>query len=71
LQEDKRYSDIIGGICNIYYTSSQIPVNYTTDPFEALDLQDDLQCKYTGGTVLHLYERKNISIQATKFVKQL
>jgi ribonucleoside-triphosphate reductase (formate) len=37
-----------------YYTnSSQLPVNYTQDIFEALDLQDDLQTKYTGGTVLH------------------
>jgi ribonucleoside-triphosphate reductase len=39
-----------------YYTnSSQIPVGYTNDPFEALELQNDLQCLYTGGTVLHLY----------------
>lgn len=39
-----------------YYTnSSQLPVGYTDDPFEALELQDDLQRKYTGGTVLHLY----------------
>jgi len=37
-----------------YYTnSSQLPVNYTNDIFEALDLQDDLQTRYTGGTVLH------------------
>jgi ribonucleoside-triphosphate reductase len=37
-----------------YYTnSSQMPVNYTTDIFEALDIQDDLQTRYTGGTVLH------------------
>lgn len=35
-----------------YYTnSSQLPVNYTNDVFEALDLQDDLQCKYTGGCI--------------------
>jgi ribonucleoside-triphosphate reductase len=32
-----------------YYTnSSQIPVGYTNDPFEALELQNDLQCLYTG-----------------------
>lgn len=73
-EDKKRYSDIIqaGFAQNIYYTnSSQIPVNYTTDPFEALDLQDDLQCKYTGGTVLHLYMSEKISsIKATKkFVK--
>ena len=37
-----------------YYTnSSQLPVGYTSDIFEALDLQDNLQTKYTGGTVLH------------------
>lgn len=47
---------------NIYYTnSSQIPVDYTDDPFEALELQDELQTKYTGGTVLHLYMREKIS----------
>ena len=37
-----------------YYTnSSHLPVNYTNDLFEALDLQDEMQTKYTGGTVLH------------------
>ncbi len=37
-----------------YYTnSSQLPVGATDDLFEALDNQDELQCKYTGGTVLH------------------
>lgn len=37
-----------------YYTnSSQLPVSFTEDIFEALDLQNDLQTKYTGGTVLH------------------
>ena len=56
--DKKRFPDIIqaGFGENIYYTnSSQIPANYTDDPFEALELQNDLQCKYTGGTVLHLY----------------
>ncbi len=39
-----------------YYTNStQLPVNYTDDIFETLELQDDLQTKYTGGTVLHIY----------------
>jgi len=39
-----------------YYTNStQLPVNYTDDVFEALALQDDLQVKYTGGTVLHIF----------------
>jgi ribonucleoside-triphosphate reductase len=63
-EDKKRYKDILqaGMGKNIYYTnSSQIPVDYTDDPFEALSLQDDLQCKYTGGTVLHLYMKEKIS----------
>ncbi len=63
-EDRKRYPGIIqaGEGENIYYTnSSQIPVDFTEDPFEALMLQDDLQCKYTGGTVLHLYMRERIS----------
>ncbi len=63
-EDIKRYPDIIqaGFGKNIYYTnSSQLPVNYTEDPFEALDMQDELQCKYTGGTVLHLYMSEKIS----------
>jgi len=45
-----------------YYTnSSQLPVNYTDDIFEALKLQDELQCKYSGGTVLHLFLGEQIS----------
>lgn len=63
-EDKKRYHDIIqaGEGENIYYTnSSQIPVNFTEDPFEALMMQDDLQCKYTGGTVLHLYMNEKIS----------
>lgn len=75
-EDKKRFPDIIqAGIGeNIYYTnSSQIPVDHTEDPFEALMLQDALQCKYTGGTVLHLYMREKISTpQACKqFVKKV
>ena len=45
-----------------YYTNStQIPVGYTDDPFEALELQNEIQCKYTGGTVLHLYMGERLS----------
>lgn len=45
-----------------YYTnSSQLPVGFTDDPFEALERQDLLQRKYTGGTVLHLYMTEPIS----------
>ena len=38
-----------------YTNSTQLPVGYTDDPFEALEQQNDLQCRYTWGTVLHLY----------------
>jgi len=45
-----------------YYTnSSQLPVGLTDDPFEALERQEPLQTKYTGGTVLHLYMGERIS----------
>jgi ribonucleoside-triphosphate reductase len=63
LDKDK-YHDIIvaneeavsAGQASPYYTnSSQLPVNYTDDVFEAMELQDDIQTKYTGGTVLHIF----------------
>ena len=45
-----------GTDANPYYTnSSQLPVGYTSDPFLAMRMQEPLQQKYTGGTVLHLY----------------
>jgi len=45
-----------------YYTnSSQLPVGFTDDPFEALERQEALQAKYTGGTVLHLYMSERVS----------
>ncbi|MEE2525692.1 ribonucleoside triphosphate reductase [Hyphobacterium sp. HN65] len=45
-----------------YYTnSSQLPVGFTDDPFEALERQDALQTRYTGGTVLHLYMSEKLS----------
>jgi ribonucleoside-triphosphate reductase len=62
-EDKKKYHDILqaGFGKHIYYTnSSQLPVSLTDDPFEALRLQDDLQCKYTGGTVFHLYMREKI-----------
>ncbi|MDY0030237.1 MAG: ribonucleoside triphosphate reductase [Pseudobdellovibrionaceae bacterium] len=75
-EDKKRYDDIIqaGFEENIYYTnSSQIPADHTDDPFEALDLQNKLQCKYTGGTVLHLYMNEKLSsAEACKgFVKKV
>lgn len=63
-EDKKRYPDIIqaGTPEHPYYTnSSQLPVGYTDDPFEALRCQDDLQIRYTGGTVLHLYMQEQIS----------
>ena len=57
-----KYPDIIvaneeafaAGKASPYYTNStHLPVNFTSDVFEALDLQDEIQTKYTGGTVLH------------------
>ena len=60
----KRYPDIIqaGSAEMPYYTnSSQLPVGFTDDPFEALERQEELQKKYTGGTVLHLYMSERIS----------
>ncbi len=53
-----------------YYTNStQLPVNYTDDIFEALELQDELQTKYTGGTVLHIFLGEQVG--DTKTVKNL
>lgn len=47
---------------NPYYTNStQLPVEFTNDAFEALEYQNRLQCKYTGGTVLHLYMGERLS----------
>jgi ribonucleoside-triphosphate reductase (formate) len=47
-----------------YSNSTHLPVNYTDDPFEALELQDPLQVKYTGGTVLHLFLGERIEKEA-------
>ncbi len=63
-EDKKRFPDILqaGTKDHPYYTnSSQLPVNFTDDPFEALERQDDLQRKYTGGTVLHLYMNETVS----------
>ncbi len=64
-KEDKKlFPDIIqaGSESQPYYTnSSQLPVGYTDDPFQALEEQEELQGKYTGGTVLHLYMGEKMS----------
>ncbi len=75
-EDKKHFPDIIQAGCgeNIYYTnSSQIPADHTDDPFEALELQNKLQCKYTGGTVLHLYmnEKLSSSDACKRFVKKV
>ena len=56
-KDTERYADIITAGENVpfYTNSSQLPVGFTDDIFETLELQDELQSLYTGGTVLHLY----------------
>jgi ribonucleoside-triphosphate reductase (formate) len=63
-EDRKRFPGILqaGTDSQPYYTnSSQLPVGFTDDPFFALELQEPLQRKYTGGTVLHLYMSERVS----------
>ncbi|WP_342672809.1 ribonucleoside triphosphate reductase [Achromobacter spanius] len=63
-EDRKRFPGILqaGSDAQPYYTnSSQLPVGHTDDPFYALQLQETLQGKYTGGTVLHLYMNEAVS----------
>ncbi|WP_255352274.1 ribonucleoside triphosphate reductase [Achromobacter sp. DMS1] len=63
-EDRKRWPDILqaGDADHPYYTnSSQLPAGHTDDPFEALALQETLQGRYTGGTVLHLYMNEAVS----------
>ena len=57
--DKKFYPEIRSANCQgdtpFYTKSTQLPVNYSDDIFEVLDLQDELQTKYTGGTVLHIF----------------
>jgi len=72
LKDKERYSDIIsaGTKKTPYYTNStMLPVNYTDDVFQALELQDELQCKYSGGVVTHVFLGEQLSDIAT--VKKL
>ncbi len=74
--DKKKFADIVvanerayqeQGAAPYYTNSSQLPVGFTDDIFEALELQDDLQTKYTGGTVLHGFiGEKMPSAEATK-----
>lgn len=71
-EDRKRYPGILqaGSEAQPYYTnSSQLPVGHTDDPFHALQLQETLQGKYTGGTVLHLY--MNEAVSSAEACKQL
>jgi ribonucleoside-triphosphate reductase len=54
-------ADFNNGASPYYTNSSQLPVNYTDDIFETLRLQDELQAKYTGGTVLHIFLGEQVS----------
>jgi ribonucleoside-triphosphate reductase len=74
--DSEKYPDIITSICNekkqtepFYTNSTQLPVNYTNDMFELLDLQDNVQVKYTGGTVIHLFLGERV--QDTTALKNL
>jgi ribonucleoside-triphosphate reductase len=72
LKDKAKYPDIdaAGTKKSPYYTnSSQLPVNFTDDLFEALKLQDDIQCRYNGGTVQHLFLGERLS--DTQSVKAL
>ena len=68
-KDKEKYPDIICATGNVarennvemfYTNSTQLPVNFTDDIFEALDLQDEIQTKYTGGTVFHIYAGERI-----------
>lgn len=74
-EDRKRFPDILqAGTADFpYYTNStQLPVEYTDDVFEALEMQDRFQTKYTGGTVLHLYlgERLGDAESCRKLVRR-
>lgn len=75
-EDKKRYRDIIqaGFDEKIYYTNStQLPADFSHDPFLALNLQDELQSSYTGGTVFHLYMKERLESKESckKLVKNI
>lgn len=73
LKDRKQFPNIITASSDdskpFYTNSTHLPVNYTSDIFELLDLQDELQTKYTGGTVIHLFLGEEIA--DPKVAKQL
>lgn len=74
-KDKKKYPDIItAGNGTPYYTNStQLPVGHTDDVFEALELQDELQSTYTGGTVFHVFMGEKLSggEECKKLVKKI
>lgn len=74
LDREKYGMDIVtaGGDVPYYTNSTQLPVKFTDDIFKTLDLQDELQCTYTGGTVLHLYLGESIEdpVVAKKLIQK-
>ena len=80
LLDQKRFHDMIfanglgKNVVDPFYTNStHVPVNHSGDPFEILDLQDDLQTKYTGGTVIHFFigERINDRDAVKNIIKKI
>jgi len=75
-KDKEKYSDIIcanedsSKSCDVpfYTNSTQLPVNFTDDPFEVLELQDEIQTKYTGGTVIHFFLGEEV--KSAKAVKE-
>lgn len=69
LLDKKQYPNMVfanGSLETPYYTNStHLPVNYSTDIFDVLDLQDNLQASYTGGTVLHGFLGEEITDMKT------
>ena len=74
--DKERFKDIIvanvenvqNGVKPYYTNSTQLPVNYTDDLFEALELQDEFQIKYTGGTVFHTFVGERLPGESVKLL---
>jgi anaerobic ribonucleoside-triphosphate reductase len=74
IYNQEMYATNGGTLPEPYYTNStQLPVGYTTDIFQALDIQDALQSKYTGGTVMHIFlgEEEPSSVATKKLVRSV
>ena len=73
--DKKRFPDIItAGKNQVFYTNStQLPVEFTEDIFKTVELQDELQSRYTGGTVLHFYLGEKIEDRevAKKLIRKI